>query len=86
MIERKEKSYVHCPVCDKLLMKCFGNSEIVIRCGKCNRDIEVVVKQRMITVSEVRKGSGAETTGEVRVSVPMNQMRTKEKLNLLSTY
>ena len=39
MIERKEKSYVHCPVCDKLLMKCFGNSEIVIRCGKCNRDI-----------------------------------------------
>lgn len=36
MIDRKDKRYVSCPVCGRILMKCQGQCNIDITCGKCN--------------------------------------------------
>lgn len=39
MIDRKDKRYVSCPVCGRILMKCQGQCNIDITCGKCNREL-----------------------------------------------
>ena len=39
MIDRKDKRFVSCPVCGRILMKCQGECNIEITCGKCNREI-----------------------------------------------
>ena len=45
MIDRKDKRYVSCPVCGRILMKCQGQCNIDITCGKCNREIVVLVDE-----------------------------------------
>ena len=48
MIERKDKRYVSCPVCGRHLMKCQGQCNIDITCGKCNREIVVIVDEERV--------------------------------------
>ena len=46
MMERKDKKYVSCPVCGRLLMKCDGQCSVDITCGKCGSDIVAVVDNK----------------------------------------
>jgi phage FluMu protein Com len=77
MIDRKEKRFVSCPVCGRVLMKCQGMCNLEITCGKCNRDIVAIVDEERVMVLENRRGSckGARS-GQVRVSV----QKTKRKV------
>lgn len=52
MIDRKDKRYVSCPVCGRILMKCQGQCNIDITCGKCNREIVVLVDEERVMVLE----------------------------------
>ena len=70
MIDRKDKRFVSCPVCGRILMKCQGECNIDITCGRCNREIVVLVDNERVMVLENRRGSDKESgTGQVRVSV-----------------
>lgn len=53
MIDRKDKRYVSCPVCGRILMKCQGQCNIDITCGKCNREIVVLVDVVYSTSGEI---------------------------------
>ena len=55
MIDRKDKRYVSCPVCGRILMKCQGQCNIDITCGKCNREIVVLVDEERVMVLENRR-------------------------------
>lgn len=66
MIERKEKRYVSCPVCGRILMKCQGTCNIEITCGKCNREIVVLIDEERVMVLENRRGGTGR--GQVKVS------------------
>jgi len=55
MIERKDKRYVSCPVCGRLLMKCDGQCSVEITCVKCGRDIVALVENDRIMVLENRR-------------------------------
>lgn len=66
MIERKEKRYVSCPVCGRILMKCQGTCNIEITCGKCNREIVALVDEERVMVLENRRGGTGQ--GQVKVS------------------
>jgi phage FluMu protein Com len=71
MTDRKEKRYVSCPVCGRILMKCQGQCNIEITCGKCNKEIVALVDEERVIVLENRRGTGKDgRTGQVRVSVP----------------
>ncbi len=76
MIDRKDKRFVSCPVCGRVLMKCQGMCNLEITCGKCNREIVAIVDDERVMVLENRRGSckGA-GSGQVRVSV----QKTKRK-------
>ncbi len=67
MIDRKEKRFVSCPVCGKVLMKCQGECNIDITCAKCNREIVVLVDNERMMILENRRGNGQ--VGQVKVSV-----------------
>jgi hypothetical protein len=70
MIERKDKRYVSCLVCGRHLMKCQGQCNIDITCGKCNRDIVVIVDEERVMVMENSRTTGKnERAGQVRISV-----------------
>ena len=70
MVDRKDKRYVSCPVCGKLLMKCQGQCNVEITCSKCNREIVALIDEERVMVLENRRGSGKDArTGQVRVSV-----------------
>ena len=70
MVDRKDKRYVSCPVCGKILMKCQGQCNVEITCSKCNREIVALIDEERVMVLENRRGSGKESgTGQVRVSV-----------------
>ena len=70
MIDRKDKRYVSCPVCGRILMKCQGQCNIDITCGKCNR----------VMVLENRRGSEKDgRAGQVRVSVQKSKESGKMK-------
>ncbi|WP_035040695.1 hypothetical protein [Catonella morbi] len=70
MIERKDKRYVSCPVCGRLLMKCDGQCSIDITCGKCGSDIVVVIDNNRVMVLENRRSPGKnDKEGQVRISV-----------------
>ena len=58
MIERKDKRYVSCPVCGRLLMKCDGQCSVEIACGKCGRDIVALMENDRIMVLENRRSYG----------------------------
>lgn len=58
MIERKDKRYVSCPVCGRHLMKCQGQCNIDITCGKCNKEIVVIVDEERVMVLENRRTAG----------------------------
>lgn len=68
MIDRKDKRFVSCPVCGRILMKCQGECNIDITCGKCNREIVVLVDSERVMVLENRRGASG--NGQVKVSVP----------------
>ena len=79
MIDRKNKRYVSCPVCGRILMKCQGKCDIDITCGKCNREIVVLVDEERVMVLENRRGIRKdELAGQVRISV--RKSRNQEKL------
>ena len=44
MIDRKDKRFVSCPVCGKILMKCQGQCNVEITCSKCNREIVSILR------------------------------------------
>lgn len=67
MIARKDKRYVSCPVCGRHLMKCQGQCNIEITCGKCNREIVALVDEERVMVLENRRGHSG--NGQVKVSV-----------------
>lgn len=70
MMERKDKKYVSCPVCGRLLMKCDGQCSIDITCGKCDRDIVAVIDNNRVMVLENRRSPGKnDKEGQVRISV-----------------
>ena len=71
MIDRKDKRFVSCPVCGRILMKCQGECNIEITCGKCNREIVALVDNERVMVLENRRGNNR--TGQVKVSVPKNK-------------
>ena len=85
MTDRKDKRYVSCPVCGRILMKCQGQCNIDITCGKCNREIVVLVDEERVMVLENRRGP--EKDGQVRVSVskPQNPQKT-ERLRMAANY
>lgn len=70
MVDRKDKRYMSCPVCGKILMKCQGQCNIEITCSKCNREIVALIDEERVMVLENRRGSGMDArAGQVRVSV-----------------
>lgn len=70
MVDRKDKRYVSCPVCGKILMKCQGQCNVEITCSKCNREIVALIDEERVMVLENRRGSGKDSrAGQVRVSV-----------------
>lgn len=80
MIDRKDKRYVSCPVCGRILMKCQGQCNIEITCSKCNREIVALVDEERVMVLENRRGSGKDVrTGQVRVSVQKSKNPEKMK-------
>ena len=80
MIDRKDKRYVSCPVCGRILMKCQGQCNIDITCGKCNREIVVLVDEERVMVLENRRGSEKDgRAGQVRVSVQKSKEPGKMK-------
>ena len=80
MTDRKDKRYVSCPVCGRILMKCQGQCNIDITCGKCNREIVVLVDEERVMVLENRRGSEKDgRAGQVRVSVQKSRASEKMK-------
>lgn len=70
MMERKDKKYVSCPVCGRLLIKCDGKCSIEIACTKCGRDIVAVVDNDRVMVLENRRNHGKHDREEqVRISL-----------------
>ena len=70
MMERKDKKYVSCPVCGRLLIKCGGKCSMEIACTKCGRDIVAVVDNDRVMVLENRRSPGKnDKEGQVRISV-----------------
>ena len=67
MIDRKDKRFVSCPVCGRVLMKCQGMCNLEITCGKCNKDIVAIIDEERVMVLENRRGNNR--TGQVKVSV-----------------
>ena len=83
MIDRKDKRYVSCPVCGRILMKCQGQCNIDITCGKCNREIVVLVDEERVMVLENRRGSEKDgKAGQVRVSVQKSKEQGKSSSKL----
>lgn len=80
MVDRKDKRYVSCPVCGKILMKCQGQCNIEITCNKCNREIVAIIDEERVVVLENRRGISKDIgTGQVKVSV----QKTKSKKTVL---
>ena len=70
MVDRKDKRYVSCPLCGKILMKCQGQCNVEISCSKCNREIVALIDEERVMVLENRRGSSKDArAGQVRVSV-----------------
>ena len=67
MTDRIDKRFVSCPVCGRILMKCQGECNIKITCGKCNREIVALVDNERVMVLENRRGNGC--LGQVKVSI-----------------
>ena len=67
MIDRKDKRFVSCPVCGRILMKCLGMCNLEITCGKCNSEIVAVLDEERVMVLENRRGNGR--VGQVKISV-----------------
>ena len=55
MEERKTKKYASCPVCGRILMKCQGMCNIDITCGKCNKEIVIIIDEERVMVLENRR-------------------------------
>ena len=70
MMERKDKKYVSCPVCGRLLIKCDGKCSMEIACAKCGRDIVAVVDNDRVMVLENRRNYGQhDRVEQVRISL-----------------
>ena len=87
MVDRIDKRFVSCPVCGRILMKCQGECNIEITCGKCNRDIVALVDNERVMVLENRRGSGKESgTGQVRVSVQKTKSQKMAPVKRAANY
>lgn len=69
MIDRQEKRFVSCPVCGRILIKCYGVCNIEIVCSKCGHNIVVMAENMKISVLEERREEKEKRQGEVKVSV-----------------
>ena len=70
MMERKDKKYVSCPVCGRLLIKCDGKCSMEIVCAKCGGDIVAVVDNDRVMVLENRRNHGKhDRVEQVRISL-----------------
>ena len=49
---RKDKRFISCPVCGRILMKCQGVCDLEITCGKCNSEIVALVDEERVMVLE----------------------------------
>ena len=74
------KRYVSCPVCGRILMRCFGECQIDITCSKCGRDNEVIVDFEKIIVLERRNGQ-EKSNRQVKVIVPKQKNSECKKAN-----
>ena len=87
MVDRKDKRYVSCPVCGKILMKCQGQCNIEITCSKCNREIVALIDEERVMVLENRRGSGKDArTGQVRVSVQKTKSQKMVPIKQAANY
>ena len=87
MVDRKDKRYVSCPVCGKILMKCQGQCNVEITCSKCNREIVALIDEERVMVLENRRGSGKESgTGQVRVSVQKTKSQKMAPVKRAANY
>ncbi len=87
MVDRKDKRYVSCPVCGKILMKCQGQCNVEITCSKCNREIVALIDEERVMVLENRRGSGKDArTGQVRVSVQKTKSQKMVPIKQAANY
>lgn len=87
MTERKDKRYVSCPVCGRHLMKCQGQCSIDITCGKCNREIVVLVNEEIVMVLENRRESGRNNKArQARISVQKKNPPEHSQMKTAANY
>ena len=87
MTDRKDKRFISCPVCGRILIKCQGTCNLEITCGKCNRDIVAIVDEERVMVLENRRGSSKDTrTGQVRVSVQKTKSQKMASVKRAANY
>ena len=76
MVDRKDKRYVSCPVCGKILMKCQGQCNVEITCSKCNREIVALIDEERVMVLENRRGV-ARTHEPVKFELASRKLRVR---------
>ena len=87
MTDRKDKRFISCPVCGRILMKCQGICNLEVTCGKCNRDIVAIVDEERVMVLENRRGSSKDArTGQVRVSVRKTKSQKMASVKRAANY
>ena len=64
---RKDKRFISCPVCGRILMKCQGVCDLEIICGKCNSEMVVIVDVESVMMLENRRGNDRQGQGKVSV-------------------
>ena len=51
-----KKYIVKCPICGKEICRCFGNSDIQIKCKECNTNFTIIKDEESITLRESAAG------------------------------
>lgn len=66
MIERKEKCYLSCPWCSKVLFKYDGICSIEVKCSKCNKELIAFIEGSQQTVMENRRMSADRKSRDIK--------------------
>ena len=80
--ERKDKRFVHCPVCGKCLMKASGSAEIETKCDRCGSDLIAIIRGGMVSVSEDRRNKLPKRQGAVSVSTSKEGGKKSKQLQI----
>ena len=87
MIDRKDKRFVSCPVCGRILFKGYGNCNIEVTCSTCKRDIVALLDDEKVMVLENRRGSRKDAgAGQVRVSVQKTKSQKMASVKRAANY